>query len=399
MAQRKSNRPSKFERSYRILEYLKRNTDSEHTITQAMLRRVPGMVEYMGYKETFNDTVVNMAMAMNFKEYGVKPRDEWKIIFEDFEGEFGDESELDDSDEELDNPPRMRIRGLHYNHTFSYDEINYLIEGILFSKTLNTETTNQLIKKIEENLTTKFYPKGPKKICTVQETVLVDRTVLRENLLMIQQAIDDKVQISFRFNGYNHKKELKPVRNKRDIVSPYYIVASSGRYYLLACKEIVHDNQTIKNMSIWRIDLMTEVEIPNRDEVLGKKGIPRVKKDSVENLPNKWSEDFQLSHLNMSYDKPISIKLKIKSPKKDDDPTERLKVDYTFMYDWFGDTFTYLETEMESPFDDIVQVICSPYAMVNWALQYSDRVEVLEPVDVRNEVIKKIKKLNNKYGI
>jgi len=69
------------------------------------------------------------------------------------------------------------------------------------------------------------------------------------------------------------------------------------------------------------------------------------------------------------------------------------------MYDWFGDTFTYLETEMESPFDDIVQVICSPYAMVNWALQYSDRVEVLEPVDVRNEVIKKIKKLNNKYGI
>lgn len=42
---------------------------------------------------------------------------------------------------------------------------------------------------------------------------------------------------------------------------------------------------------------------------------------------------------------------------------------------------------------------CSPYAMVNWALQYSDRVEVLEPVEVREQVIKKIKNLAIKYEV
>ena len=69
------------------------------------------------------------------------------------------------------------------------------------------------------------------------------------------------------------------------------------------------------------------------------------------------------------------------------------------MYDWFGDTFRYIETENVPPYDDIVEVKCSPYAMVNWALQYSDRVEVLEPVEVREQVIKKIKNLAIKYEV
>ncbi len=68
------------------------------------------------------------------------------------------------------------------------------------------------------------------------------------------------------------------------------------------------------------------------------------------------------------------------------------------MYDWFGDTFKYIKTEETFPYDDIVEVKCSPYAMTNWALQYSDRVEVLEPELVRNMVIEKVKNLTKKYN-
>ena len=53
----------------------------------------------------------------------------------------------------------MRIRGLYYNHTFTYEEINSMIESILFSKTIDTESANKIIEKIENNLTTKFYKK------------------------------------------------------------------------------------------------------------------------------------------------------------------------------------------------------------------------------------------------
>ena len=38
--------------------------------------------------------------------------------------------------------------------------------------------------------------------------VLADRETLRKNLLTIQRAIDDGVQISFTFNGYDKDKKL-----------------------------------------------------------------------------------------------------------------------------------------------------------------------------------------------
>ncbi|WP_373898731.1 WYL domain-containing protein [Haloimpatiens sp. FM7315] len=400
MAKRKSEKPSNFERTYNIIQYLKRNSDSEHTATQASLRKVPELEEYIGNKQTFNRMIKCAAMAMNYCGEVEKPEDEWNIIFDDFVKQYGyDEEEIDDSDDDDESKDmlNMHIKGLFYHHIFSYDDINSLIEGILFSKTLDSKTADKLINKIENNLTTKFYKKGPKKICKIQESQLVGRDLMRENLLIIQEAIDNNVQISFQFNGYNYRKKLEPVREERDVVSPYYIIASEGRYYLIACREIHKEDKIIRNMSIWRIDLMTDIDIPGKDERLKISGIHAVPKSKVENLPQEWKDDFQLSHLNMSFDKPVTIKLRIKSSKTKDDPIKRVRADYTFLHDWFGDTFRYIKTEKTEPYDDIVQVVCSPYGMVNWALQYSNRVEVLEPEYVRNEIVKKVKLLTQKY--
>ena len=336
---------------------------------------------------------------MNCDENGtIRPQEEWKIIYQAFQEKYGGTDDKPEEDIIKENAAekeyRLPIRGLHYRHTFSYEEINALIEGILFSRTLDTETANRLVRKIEDNLTTKFYKNGPKNICTVQETVLADQEQLRENLLLIQSAIDDRVRIRFRFNGYNQKKELQPVRAEKDTVSPYYIVANGGRYYLLACKEIQKNGSLERHMSIWRIDLMTELEIPGKDD--RHCGEPALEKQKVEALPQVWNEEFPLHHLNMSYDRPVSIMLRI---TRNVESSAQPRPDYTFLYDWFGDTFRYVRTETEPPYGDIVRVVCSPFAMVNWALQYSDRVEVLQPEAVRDQVIKKIKNLNKKYGL
>ena len=184
----------------------------------------------------------------------------------------------------------------------------------------------------------------------------MDKNELRENMLIIQQAIQTNVEISFKFYGYNHKNELELVSVEEE-VSPYYIVANSGKYYMFTCKEVAVDNETFRNMSIWRIDLMADVDIPGMNEKLSLPGIPRLKMKDIENIPMKWSEDFQLSHLNMSYDKPVLITIKISSPKKEGNPTKWVRADYAFLHDWFGDTFKYIRTEKEAPYDDIVQVI------------------------------------------
>lgn len=394
-----SGRPKNFERSWMILEYLRKHSDSEHPITRAELLKDPVMQRYVKDKETFNDTIFNMALAMNCEENGmVRPREEWKIIYRAFQERYDGKGHVDETEDGPDGKDhRLPIRGLHYRHTFSYEEINALIEGVLFSRTLDTRTANQLIGKIEERLTTKFYKKGPKNVCTVRETILADRKQLRENLLLIQRAIDDGVRIRFQFNGYNRKKELEPVRAEKDTVSPYYIVANGGRYYLLACKETQRDSGPERRMSIWRIDLMTAVEIPGRDGQ--HRGEQALAKRQVEDLPPVWSEDFPLHHLNMAFDRPIPITLRVKSIWPSREPPAHPRPDYTFLYDWFGNTFRYERTETEPPYGDIVRVVCSPFAMVNWALQYSDRVEVLEPASVREKVIEKLKNLNQKYGL
>ncbi|MBD5452328.1 MAG: WYL domain-containing protein [Lachnospiraceae bacterium] len=406
MGKRKLSKAARFERMFKIWEYLRKNTDAEHPTTQAEMRKSE-IEEYIGNKETFNRLIKDMAYAMNSAEKGYKPEKDWKIYFHDFKKYYGDVAEdceeeaLFDNEEECDEfaDQTMHINGLYYNRTFSYDEINSIIEGILSTKTLDTKSARNLIEKVEENLTTKFYKKGPKQICKVMEPELTDREQLRRNLLTIQKAIDNNVQVAFRFNGYTYQKKLEPVRDRKDTVSPYYIVASVGRYYLLACKEVVIKGEKVRNMSIWRIDLMTDIEIPGENEALEIKGLPRIPKRSVENLPMEWTEDFQLKHLNMSYDKPIWITLKIKSPKQEDDPTRRIRADYTFLHDWFGDQFRFVETEKTAPYDDIVKVECSPFAMVHWALQYSDRVEVVAPEEIRNDVIEKVRNLNEKYEL
>ncbi len=384
---------SKIERAYRILEYLRRNSDQEHTITQASLRKNPEISPYVGDKETYNDTIVKLAEALNFDEYAVKPEENWKIIFDDFKRYYGD----DDFDDEIDDSDSatMRIRGLYYNHTFSYEEINSLIEAVLFSKTVDTATADCIIDKIEKNLTTKFYRNSAKHICRVREPESISREVLKENLLTIQQAIDDNVRISFIFNGYDKNNKLVPVHRNKDTVSPYYIVANGGRYYLIACME--WGGSQSNNMSIWRIDLMSDIEIPNKKDKLGIKGIPSLPKSEVEHLPQTWNEDFHYAHLNMSFDSPERIRLRVFSPKEENNINKAKRADYTFLHDWFGNTFKFIRTDKTNPDYDIVDVMCSPYAMANWALQYSDRVEVLEPENVRSAVIEKINALNSKY--
>ena len=49
---------SKLERAFKILKYLKLNSDSEHTVTQAALRRESEIEPYLGDKETDRKSVV-----------------------------------------------------------------------------------------------------------------------------------------------------------------------------------------------------------------------------------------------------------------------------------------------------------------------------------------------------
>ena len=68
---------------------------------------------------------------------------------------------------------------------------------------------------------------------------------------------------------------------------------------------------------------MSEIEIPNKIERLRIHGDRVTDKKKVRNLPLKWDEKFQFEHLNMSYDEPVMVKVKIYSPKGEDKKTSK----------------------------------------------------------------------------
>ena len=84
MAKRTLSKEARFERLFKVWEYLRKNTDSEHPTSQAKLREDEEIKEYIGGKQAFNRLIKDMANAMNTDEHGAyKKEDEWKIYFND----------------------------------------------------------------------------------------------------------------------------------------------------------------------------------------------------------------------------------------------------------------------------------------------------------------------------
>ena len=167
---------------------------------------------------------------------------------------------------------KLQLRSLKYNQIFSFEELNQIIESVLFLKNIDDATKTNLIRKLQ-SLSSANYPKySPfisettgkisKSIAGVFEDSRVDETTVRNNLEIIRKAIDaDRGigrKISFHFNGYDKNKKLIPRVDANGelityIASPYYVILYNGKYYLVCSVE------PYSNVSIYRIDLMSDI--------------------------------------------------------------------------------------------------------------------------------------------
>ncbi|MCM1243444.1 MAG: WYL domain-containing protein [Roseburia sp.] len=393
------------EKTILLLEYLRRNTDKEHKVESIgeIRRAFEGEELNIGNNKTLNTLIKRVANAYNADEDEcLLPQSEWRVVFDEYLEKYGEqpEEEFDEKEGEGQEPEgedsdtdEMRIHNLYYAHEFSHEDIDALVEAVLFSRTIGAKDADRMIKILEERFTSRFYSKKSGGICKIHEKTCYDKELLHKNLKLIQQAIEDNVQIEYKFNGFSHDKKLKPMKDYIRVVSPYYIVADNGRYYLLAA------NDTYKNTMTIRIDLMTEVNLAEREEKAdkktGKKGIPRIPIGEVEGMPQSWDDNFSYRHLKMAYDSSEKITLRVRSEKTAQG--KHIDPDYTFLHDNFGDTYMYRGVDEQDPDYDIVEVRCAPFGIVSLAMQYADKMEILEPAHVRKMAQEKAQVLREKY--
>lgn len=376
--------PSIQERTIRFIEYLRKNTDKNHPIEsiEDIKDAFHNMDLNLGSDNTIRDFYRRIADIFNLDAaQHPTPQSKWRIVYDGYVSLYGDDSQEEDV--------KNFFRNLYYVHELSHEDLDALTDAVLFSRTIGEKDANRIIKILEEHFASRYYKRRSKGVHKIQEKIVYDKELLRENLKIIQQAIKDGVQIEYKFNGYSHDKKLKPMKDYIRVVSPYYIVADDGRYYLLAA------NDAYKNTMTIRIDLMTEVRIAEGNGKTDRKGLPRIPIEEVAGMPKSWDENFSYRHLKMAYDSPEKITLRVRSEKNEQG--RHIDPDYTFLHDNFGDTYRYLRIDEQDPDYDIVEVRCSPFGIVSLALQYVDKVEILAPEAVRNDVIEKIRSLNAKY--
>ena len=366
----------------RLLKYLKWHSNKDNPLERRHLRNDPNLSKFLGGKHAQTTAFKDLHEGLN-TDYDERLLDEedWRVVI----------SGLKIDPEEKNN----RLGSMYYNHPFSHDEIDLILEGIWSIKTISNNQAEILTERIKQELGDKFYAKEERALFTrvfkEQESTAVDKEIVQDNLQIIHKAIDTNKQIEFNlYSWYSGEGEdagdvkFIPRDKNPNLVSPYYIVFDDGKYYLLANTEQYGEEAVQENrMSVWRIDLMNDIEILHEKRTPNKE---------VENLPEKLEKTFNNEHINIAYDDPKDIEIKISHHSG-----EERSIDYKFIYDWFGD-YQFIKEDKKDYYGHIIKVQATEFAIVNWALQYNQEVEILNPLHIRETIKEKIKNLNNKYS-
>ena len=387
-----------------IMKILQEETDEFNTITQPEILELLRDRDCACSERTLTDYLKTIMKELN-------PEDVDGYVYENASIEDyviiakGLEEKLKARDFGLttEGSKKLQLRSLRYNQILSFAELNQVIEGVLFLKSIDDESKEKIIRKLI-TLSSKNFPKySPyisentrtisKKIAGVFEDSRVDEIALKNNLQVIRTAIEANkgagLKISFYFNGYDENKKLKARVDAngaklRYVVNPYYIIMYNGKPYLICATE-PHDN-----VAIYRIDLMSEItteikaSLAKDGKMISEKRRP---KSEIKGLPMEWNSKeaskFQTEHLYMYYGKPEIIWLKINKDR------------YTLLHDYFGESYRFVENIDDTW--DCIKVKCVPEAMISWAMQCSDFVEVLRPESLRRKIQEKCKELVERY--
>ncbi len=381
---------------YKITEYLKKNTDKNHPTTQAQMRKDKSIVEFLGAKETSNSYINQIALTLNSDENGdLKKEKYWKVNFDAFTEVHAQTDGKKKKKCPYVNEDKLPIRNLYYNQEFSEDDIDKIIESIQLSDVLSEKMQKKLIKKIKEELATVFYQEKTATLKKLNPHINIEYETFRKNISVIEEAIKNNVMVSFYFNKVGEYKRFERVSITKEVVSPYYLAEYNGRYYLIASKESFMGKNFKRTMSVWRVDLMTEVRIPGKNETQGILGDTATPKEKITDLPQEWTEDFLYKHINFSPETPVEITMRLHELNRIDDISKTDTYGLTFLSDAFGETYEYKKTRAG---DVLVKVKTSPTEIVDWAIAHSNRVEVTEPEFVRKNIAERVKELNKIYN-
>ncbi len=152
-------------------------------------------------------------------------------------------------------------------------------------------------------------------------------------------------------------------------VSPYALVRRQDRYFLIGCYG------SYENLSYYRLERIRDIRILEEPAV-------ELKRLLGENADLRLRE-FINGNLNNYAGEPVTVRLAVDEERLD------------LLYDTFGAAF-HAEKFADGRLTVRVKVN-DGWGFTEWLLQHGDCVEVIEPQEIRNDVVENLEKILSKY--
>ncbi|MCR4746804.1 MAG: WYL domain-containing protein [Lachnospiraceae bacterium] len=334
---------------FNTLEILKKYTDEDHRLSQT---EIVGLLKRDYDMDVDRRTIKSNIMDLIELGYEIESQETTRMIRNEKTGEV-EESRI--------------MSSFYLIRDFTKPELRLLIDSLLFSKHLPYSQCKELVQKLEL-LSNKYFRASMNYICTMPEDKTDNRQVFY-NIDVLDEAIEKGKKVSFKYLAYGTDKEQhikldKSGEERIYIVSPYQMAAKEGKYYLICNYDPYED------ISNYRVDRITDIEILD------------VKVKPFEKL--KWSNrkrldlvEYMKKHVYMYSSEDSTVKFRIIKPMISD------------IIDMFGRDIRFYD-EMEGTV--CVKVNVNEMAMVQFAKSYAPDVEILEPIELREQVKKELRK-------
>lgn len=250
---------------------------------------------------------------------------------------------------------------------FEDAELHMLIDGVLSSKYITAKHSKSIIERLCR-LSNKYFRSNIKHVHSVNDWYKTDNQALFfYNIELIDTAIEEGKQIHYDYNKYGIDKKLH--RSSHQYVSPYLMILHNQRYYLMAYSEYWG------NMVFHRLDRITNMTVADK-KATSLRSVP-----GYENGINYKELSSAMPY--MYTDRPEHIELIAEAGIIDQ------------IIDWFGSDIRIAKSYEESKVR--ISVKASPNAMVHWAMQYIDYVEIVSPESLRNRLKEALENGLKKY--
>jgi predicted DNA-binding transcriptional regulator YafY len=256
---------------------------------------------------------------------------------------------------------------------FTDAELRFLVDSLLFSKTVPYHQCKAMIRKLE-GLSSSYFEAKVRHIRNMPENPPENKQVFW-TIEILDEAIEKSKQVSFQYVEYGPDKKARPRKSKDGsrieeyIVSPYQMAATNGRYYLICHRTGFPRVSNYRVDRIMNIQLLDDPITPLKTLAGHANGL---------DLPSHMAE-----HVYMFAGKSVNVTFYAGKSLTSD------------IMDWFG-----RDVKITAMDDDTIMVIVkvNENAMFCWALQYGLAVEVRKPDNLRARLAEAAKVLAEKYA-